>query len=408
MISDNEKLRLLVELDSEINKIQDLDFLLEEVLKGARSVTNADAGSIYLVDEKKLNIRYAQNDTLQKLLPPGEKLLYSIFSIPINNKSISGYVASTGHLLNIPNAYKIPKDAPYSFDSTYDKISKYKTESILTLPLRVNTGQLIGVIQIINSKDKDGKVQAFSPEDEMMVTHFAGNATMALQRAKLTRTIILRMIKMAELRDPKETGPHVNRVAGYSAELFTRWAKRKGIPSREIERDVDVFRMAALLHDVGKVGISDIILKKPGRFTPEEYEVMKTHTLIGANLFADKQSVFDEMAAEVAMTHHENWDGSGYPGYINPQTGLPDKTDEEGKPVGRKGEEIPIWGRIVSVADVYDALSCKRVYKEAWAEDAVLTEIKKMSGTKFDPELIEIFFEALPAIKQIGDRYPDE
>lgn len=407
MISDNEKLRLLVELDTEINKIQDLDYLLEEILKGARAVANADAGSIYLVQDGKLHIRYAQNDTQQKLLPKGEKLLYNIFSIPINNKSISGYVASTGELVNIPDCYAIAKDKPFSFDPTYDRISKYKTVSNLTIPLKVNTGQILGVIQIINSKGADGQIVPFNQQDEMMITHFAGNATIALQRTKLTRTIILRMIKMAELRDPKETGPHVNRVAGYSAEIYRRWALKKNIPARELERNLDLFRMAALLHDVGKVGISDVILKKPGRFTPEEYEIMKTHTLIGENLFSDMQSDFDELARIVALTHHENWDGTGYPGKVDPVTGEALVLGEDGKPLGLKGEEIPLWGRIVSVADVFDALSCKRVYKEAWAEDEVLAEMRKMSGSKFDPELVDIFFEALPAIKQISDRYPD-
>lgn len=407
MISDNEKLRLLVELDTEINKIQDLDYLLEEILKGARAVANADAGSIYLVQDGKLHIRYAQNDTQQKLLPKGEKLLYNIFSIPINNKSISGYVASTGELVNIPDCYAIAKDKPFSFDPTYDRISKYKTVSNLTIPLKVNTGQILGVIQIINSKGADGQIVPFNQQDEMMITHFAGNATIALQRTKLTRTIILRMIKMAELRDPKETGPHVNRVAGYSAEIYRRWALKKNVPARELERNLDLFRMAALLHDVGKVGISDVILKKPGRFTPEEYEIMKTHTLIGENLFSDMQSDFDELARIVALTHHENWDGTGYPGKVDPVTGEALVLGEDGKPLGLKGEEIPLWGRIVSVADVFDALSCKRVYKEAWAEDEVLAEMRKMSGSKFDPELVDIFFEALPAIKQISDRYPD-
>lgn len=407
MFTDTEKLTMLVQLDSQINKIQDLDFLLEEILAGARRTCNADAGSIYLIEGNRLFFRYSQNDTLSKDLPEGEKLVYSIFSMPISNQSISGYVANTGNLVNLADAYSIPPDSPFRFDISYDKISGYRTTSMLTLPLRVNTGQIIGVIQIINAQGAKGKVRAFTQDDEMIVTHFADNATMALQRAKLTRTIILRMIRMAELRDPKETGPHVNRVAGYSAEIYRRWALRKGLEAREIEKNLDIFRMAAMLHDVGKVAISDMILKKPGRFTPEEYEIMKTHTLSGAQLFGDKQSEFDEMALEVALTHHENWDGTGYPGWVDYMTLEPLKTDGDGKTLGRRGEEIPIWGRIVSIADVYDALRSKRIYKEAWNEEDVLKEIHGCAGTKFDPEVVEIFFEALPAIKQISERYPE-
>ncbi len=407
MISDSEKLNLLVKLDSQVNKIQDLDFLLEEILRGCRIMTNADAGSIYVLDDGKLHIRYAQNDSLQQKLQPGEKLLYSIFSIEVSNKTLSGSCALSGEMINIPDAYKIPEGSPYSFDSNYDRLTNYRTQSILTIPLKINTGEILGVIQIINAKDKRGKIRAFNEDDELLVAHFASNAAIAMQRAKLTRTIILRMIKMAELRDPKETGPHVNRVAGYAAEIFERWARKKNYSDRDIQKSLDTFRMAAMLHDVGKVGISDVILKKPGRFTPDEFEVMKQHTVVGARLFADKQSEFDEMARLVALTHHENWDGTGYPGKIDLATGEPLESDVSGKPVGLRGEEIPIWGRIVSLADVYDALRCRRVYKEAWEENEVLQEMEKLRGTKFDPEFLDIFFEVLPNLQQVSQRYPD-
>jgi response regulator RpfG family c-di-GMP phosphodiesterase len=175
----------------------------------------------------------------------------------------------------------------------------------------------------------------------------------------------------------------------------------------EMEKNRDVLRMAAMLHDVGKVAISDLILKKPARFSEEEYELMKSHTWLGARLFAEPQSEFDEVAAAVALTHHENWDGSGYPGMIDPQTGLVLEKDSKGRPAPRAGSDIPLYGRIVALADVYDALSCRRVYKEAWDEDDVLKEIAELSGTKFDPELVEVFFEGLDAMRNIMARYPD-
>ncbi len=403
---DAERLKEIIRLDSELNKIQDLDILLERILFEARRVVNADAGSIYIKKENVLEIRYSQNDTMQKNLAPGQKLIYSIFTIKINQKTISGYTASTGKLVNIPDAYNIPQDSPFGFDPTYDQVSGYKTSSILAVPLSTNTGELLGVIQMINKKAPDGSILPFDSDDELFVTHFAANATIALQRAQLTRAIILRMIKMAELRDPKETGAHVNRVAGYSVEIYERWAQKRGMNKRDIEKSKDVLRMAAMLHDVGKVAISDTILKKPGRFTEEEYQIMKAHTYYGARLFMDKQSELDEIASSIALTHHENWDGTGYPRYVNIATGEPEKTAENGKVLGRKGEEISVFGRIVSLADVYDALSSSRVYKEAWDEIQVLQEIKKLAGSKFDPELVEIFFEVLPIIKQITERYP--
>ncbi len=384
----DDQLRLLFDLDADLNRIQDLDLLLEEVLRGARATVNADAGSIYLVEDNQLAIRYSQNATLERRLPVGEKLVYSIFAIGIDNKTISGNCVLTGEPMNIPDVYQIPESYPYSYNPQYDRLSGYECHSMLSIPLKTNTGAVIGVLQLINSLDRSGDIRSFDPDDVRMASHFASSATMALQRAQLTRTMILRMIRMAELRDPKETGPHVNRVAGYATELYLRWAARYEEDSRKTTRTADVFRMAAMLHDVGKVGINDAILKKPGRLDPAEYEIMKTHTVIGASLFQDAQSEFDAMAAQVAMTHHERWDGTGYP-------------------QGLRGTEIPLWGRITAVADVYDALSCRRVYKEAWTEDKVLEEIAAQSGHQFDPDVVALFLEAVPSLRQIFERYPD-
>ncbi len=407
MSEDAEKLRDIISLDSELNKLQDLDVLLERILHEARRVLNADAGSIYISDGESLTINYAQNATLQAQLPEGEKLIYSVFTIPINKKTISGYAAATGKPVNIPDVYQIPASAPYGFNPHYDRVSGYKSTSMLAIPLSTNHGDILGVIQVINKQDDNGNVIAFDAEDEIVVTHFAANATVALQRAQMTRAILLRMIMMAELRDPKETGPHVNRVAGYAVEIYERWARNNGLSQDELERTKDNLRMAAMLHDVGKVAISDMILKKPGRFSEDEYEIMKSHTLQGARLFVNKQSEFDELAQSVALNHHENWDGTGYPGHIDLETGEPLETDEDGNPVGKRGDEIPLFGRIVAIADVYDALMSKRVYKSAWTEEDTLAEMRRMSGTKFDPELIDVFFKVLPNIKTIANKYKD-
>jgi len=406
----------ILEIDSELNQIQDLDLLLERILLEARKVIRADAGSIYVkqtdkennVITEKIAIKYAQNDTLQKQLPPGQKMIYSVYSLPINEKSLSGYCAFTGKMVNVPDMYAIPPEEPYSFNDMFDKMTGYKTISTLTFPLSTADGRLLGVIQLINKKNEEGEVIPFSEGDEFLITHFAANATVALQRAFVTRAMILRMIKMAELRDPKETGTHVNRVAGYAVEIYDRWAYNNKIPDTERESFRDVLRISSMLHDVGKVAISDVILKKPARFTPEEFLIMQQHTLYGASLFDDPQSSIDKIAGDIALTHHENWDGTGYPGWIDPVTQAPVRTNEEGKPLGRKGEDIPLVGRIVAVADVFDALCSRRVYKEPWGEEEVLAEMRKLSGNKFDPALVEVFFEILPSIKQTQSLYPEE
>ena len=216
------------------------------------------------------------------------------------------------------------------------------------------------------------------------------------------------MIRMSELRDPKETGPHVNRVSSYAVEIYDRWAFNHQIDSEESRKFRDTLKIASMLHDVGKVAISDLILKKPARFTEEEYLIMQGHTWLGAKLFSEIESSLDKVARDVAMTHHENWDGTGYPGKISLETGeILEANPATGRARGLKGEEIPIAGRIVALADVYDALSCRRVYKEPWTEDKVLDEIRALTGTKFDPEVIDAFFEILPSIQSIHDRFPD-
>jgi HD-GYP domain-containing protein (c-di-GMP phosphodiesterase class II) len=260
---------------------------------------------------------------------------------------------------------------------------------------------------MINSKNREGNNIPFSLNDEFLITHFAANVTVALQRTYATRAMILRMIRMSELRDPRETGTHVNRVAGYAVEIYEGWARRHDVPAVEREKFRDTLKISAMLHDVGKVAISDVLLKKPGRFTPEEYLVMQRHTVYGAGLFDDLHSELDARSRDIALTHHENWDGSGYPGWVDPTTEKPVKTDTEGKPLGKKEEEIPFTGRIVALADVYDALCSRRVYKEPWEEDQVLSEIRTMRETKFDPELTDIFFDVLPNIKQVRNLYPE-
>ncbi len=410
MADENWKLMKILDLGIEIAGVKDLDVLLERVLRGARNLVNADAGSIYIKEGKRLKFSITQNSTLESNLPPGKKLVYSTFSIPISNDSISGYVAATGETLNIPDVYELSEEYPFSFNKYYDRVSGYRTQSVITLPLRTARGEVVGVLQLINCKDEEGRVIPFPADDEPLVLHFANTAAMAIERAQMTRSMILRMIKMAELRDPKETGAHVNRVAAYSVAIYETWAFQKGIRQELVDMNKDVLRMAAMLHDVGKVAISDLILKKPARFTPDEYEIMKAHTFLGARLFSDLYSDFDDSSAIVALNHHERWDGNGYPGHINPFTGtvLPGYETETGKPLGKKGEEIPVFGRIVAIADVYDALRSKRAYKEKWDEEEVLENLRTEAGRQFDPFMIEAFFSALDVIHSISDRYPDD
>lgn len=408
MLTEKERIDLLTGLSMELGRIHDQDILMEHILTRAREVVCADAGSIYIAEKGRLHFAYTQNDTLQGRLRPDEKLIYSSFSIGLNKESIAGYVAVTGEPLNIDDVYRIDPDRPYHFNEEIDIRSDYRTHSMFTLPLKQMNGDVLGILQIINAQDPKGTITPFSRDDRKLMAHFAATASMALERARMTRTILLRMVRMAEFRDPSETGAHVNRVAAYATELYEGWALRRGHARKEIDRARDRLRIAAMLHDVGKVGISDTILKKPGKLTPEEFKIMQAHTLIGREMFVSQASDHDQDAMDVALNHHERWDGTGYPGHVDDKgRPIPGKTDEKGRPLGKKEEEIPLFGRIVAVADVYDALASPRVYKAAWADEKVHQYLRKAAGTQFDPELIDIFFERLEVIHSIRDRYQE-
>ena len=408
MFNEKEKLQEIIRLSSEVMKINDLDLLLEKILAKARAFVNADAGSIYIREGDQLRFSHSQNETLSKKLPSGKKLIYTSFALPINNHSIAGYVANTGEILNISDVYEIPSYLPYDFSKNFDIVSHYRSRSMLTVPLKTTRGEIAGVLQMINAQDEKGNIIPFSREDETLMSHFANTATITIERAQMTRAIILRMISMAELRDPMETGAHVNRVAGYSVEIFENWAKGQGFSQKTIDEKKDILRLAAMVHDVGKVAISDLILKKPARLNEEEYEIMKQHTFLGARLFANPKSDFDEAALEVALNHHEHWNGKGYPGFLDLLTGAPlPGFSEEGRPRPKKGEEIPVFGRVVGLADVYDALSSCRSYKKSWDEERVLDLIRDESDNQFDPALVEAFFSCLEVIHVIKRQYPD-
>jgi putative two-component system response regulator len=168
-----------------------------------------------------------------------------------------------------------------------------------------------------------------------------------------------------------DTGMHIWRMAAYSRVIAAQagWS----------EEVCDLIELAAPMHDTGKIGIPDAILKKPGRFTPEEWEVMKTHSEIGYGILANSDTRLFRFAAEIALRHHERWDGTGYPG-------------------GLQEEEIPESARVVAVADVFDALTTKRAYKKAWPVEEAVAEIIQRSGTHFDPEVVVFFQDILQEI----------
>jgi HD-GYP domain-containing protein (c-di-GMP phosphodiesterase class II) len=394
-----DKVNSILSITEYLNRIKDIDSLLERVLLEARRFCRADAGSIYLVENQKLRINFVQNDTLAKK-ESGKKFLYQNHTLEINDKSMAGHVALTQRPLNIADAYFLPANVPYEFNRSFDESAAYVTRSVLTVPLTAHNGMLIGVMQIINAMDDENNLVCFSREDEQVISFFANHATGCIEKAKMTREIILRMIKIAELHDPEETAAHVNRVGAYAIEIYSSWAAKNGVSENEIKRVRDVLRIAAMLHDVGKVAVSDLVLKKRGPLSEAEFRQMKNHVVMGARLFKDSTSDWDDMAAEIALNHHEKWDGSGYPGVIED---IYAKNWHQGP--GKKGRDIPLMARIVALADVYDALTSERVYKECWPEEKVLRHIRSQKGGHFDPQLVDEFFSIHDVIRAIKHKY---
>lgn len=191
--------------------------------------------------------------------------------------------------------------------------------------------------------------------------------------------VIHRLARAAEFRD-QETGMHIIRMSKYCEALA------KEIGMSDLQREL--LLAASPLHDIGKIAIPDSILLKPGKLDPQEWEIMKTHTTIGSELLSGSHSAFMKMAANIALTHHEKWDGTGYP-------------------QGLKEIQIPLVGRICGLCDVFDALTSSRPYKKAWSFEEAIEEIKKEKGKHFDPALLESFLGILPEIKRIKNQNQD-
>lgn len=201
-----------------------------------------------------------------------------------------------------------------------------------------------------------------------------------MDELKRTRLEIVQRLGLAAEYKDNETGLHVIRMSHYSRIL----ARALGWS----EADCDDLLNAAPMHDVGKIGIPDAVLRKPGKLDADEWAVMRQHVSIGANIIGEHPSGLLRMAQRIALTHHEKWDGSGYPN-------------------GLAGEDIPIEGRIVAIADVFDALTSERPYKQAWPVEEAVAFLREQSGQHFDPDLVELFIQQLPAVLEVKARWAE-
>ena len=201
-----------------------------------------------------------------------------------------------------------------------------------------------------------------------------------MEELRATRLEIVQRLGLAAEYKDNETGLHVIRMSHFSRIL--------GIAAGMSEVEADDLLHAAPMHDVGKIGIPDRILQKPGPLDPEEWKVMQSHVTIGAEIIGKHDGGMLALASQIALTHHEKYDGSGYP-------------------QGLRGDAIPLAGRIVAIADVFDALTSVRPYKKAWTEQEALDFLREQKGRHFDPALVDLFIEQMPAVRAVQQRWAE-
>ncbi len=385
MPSVSEQIKMLTAVGTALTSQHDLNKLLDLIVREARALTHADAGSLYIKDGDQLNFTVSQNETLeQRMLSKGKVMeKFKPFPLPISNQSIAGFSANNAAILNIPDVSCIPPDKPYQHNTSFDKKNDYRTCSMLVIPLIDQRDEVIGVLQLINaqrSTDKGVEVIPFAGLMVEMIKSLSSQAAVAITNARLTAQLkkayldtIYRLSVAAEYKD-QDTAQHIKRMSLYSKII----AEKSGMD----ERQTELVLYASPMHDIGKLGVPDAILLKPGRLDTEERKVMENHTVYGANILEGSNAEILELSRVIAISHHEKWDGSGYPHRL-------------------AGEDIPLTGRIVALADVFDALTSRRPYKEPWSVKQALAEIRKDSGKHFDPQLVECFMDCRDEVREV-------
>lgn len=360
-----QRLHSMAVLGDRASKGIDQDVVMHDLLLGGMVALQATSAALYRVDGDVLRRQYAVPDAAQM---PEE--------LPLDGQTILARIAH-GHSV---------------FTETCKPFGTGTAVPALGAPMVDPDGEVQAVILLMR-----GRSSPFAREDENAVASLAAILEGALQRTALTRTNIERMIRMASMRDPSETFSHTNRVAGMSLVLFNAWCDRHAIPMERRLREGDLLRTGAMLHDVGKVAIPDGILKKPAALKPDEYSTMMRHTTEGAALFGGHRTPFDRIAHDIVLHHHQRWNGRGYPQVAQP----------DGTLAPLRGEQIPLFARIVAIADVYDALLSSRRYKRAWSREETADYLRQQAGEHFDPELVELAIGLLDELDAARAEFPE-
>lgn len=359
-----ELLARLIAISSNLMAELDFDRLFPMIIGNVTEAMLAERTTMYVVDRQKGELWSKVAEGIgQVRLPLG--------------RGISGRVAATGEIINAVDAWELPY-----FDRSFDLENNFRTRAVLCVPIRSRTREIIGVIQVINKLDK----YCFDAEDEVFLKGLSSQIAIALENSLLVDEIFLSFTSsistLSAMVDAKHrfTAGHSERVKDYALLI----AEKMQLPKEEVE----VLKYAALLHDIGKIGVRDDVLTKNGQFSPEDWEEMKTHP-------AKTKAILDKFhfprsltqVPSIACHHHEKVNGTGYPD-------------------GLTSDELPLGSKIIAVADVFDALTSQRDYpKYALGQtmncapmplDDVIELLQEQSGSQFDPQVVAAFLQSLP------------
>jgi len=348
-----ERLALLSQLSKILNSTLDPQEVRRRAMEAAIQLIRAEAGSLLLVDGERYQLYF------EVVLGNLEKKIKSI-ALDLG-EGIAGWVSQNGKPLIVNAPEKDPR-----FFRGVDERTEFKTRNLICVPLKVKK-KVIGVLEAINKKAKG----EFNQEDLSLLTSLADQVAIALDNARLYQELEEMFFQTAESladaiekRDPY-TGGHTQRVTSYSLAIG------RHLPLQPLE--IKWLKIASALHDIGKIGIEDRILRKQGRLDATEFNLIKHHSNMGAEIIEHIRPLREIVPA--VRCHHEQIDGLGYP-------------------YGLRGKDIPILAKIIAVADAYDAMTTGRPYRKAMEKGVAIKELKKRSGTKFDKEVVKVFIQA--------------
>ncbi|MEO8286664.1 MAG: HD domain-containing phosphohydrolase [Chloroflexota bacterium] len=369
--TDSARLLRLYDVVRSLNSIIYLDQLLVRIVASAAEMMEASGGAVLLIDEDGLNLTF-------EAAAGGASAQLKGMKVPINERSIAGLVVVRGR----PYVENNTIESPF-FSGEIDKKTNYVTRKIVCVPLAVQE-RIIGVVEVLNKVSGDD----FDEDDLRLLAALSDVAAVAIENVRLyeaerekTRLLeqaygalqkthgatLKALAGVLDMRDDATHG-HSNRVVAFTLKL----AETMGIGDPVLLKSI---AQGALLHDVGKIGVPDAILRKPGKLTDEEWIEMKKHPEMGYRLLMGIE--FLQETLPTVRHHHEHWDGSGYPS-------------------GLRGEEIPLEARIFAVADAFDAITSERPYSAARTYEQAAAILREESGTTFDPRVIDAFMKVQP------------